>query len=469
MSEQRFDLDIRDALLAGPQRAPSAMVDAALAQALAGRQRRPLARVLDGRAWPPSAIPAGDRRLRVALQVVLVVALLAAAVSTAVLVGGSLLDRWTPFPPRETSLARAGTLAHRLDRPIAVPLDDGRVLVAGYAEDSVAAVVFDPRSGASLPLDTRLAAPVLVSSAVKLADGRVFLLAWESRNPVPTGRSFAFMFDPRSNGLSAPVETLEQRFVSIVAVLADGRVFVFGGVDNPEVPALVIRSELFDPAAGTFTPGPLTQAVREGDLATALPSGEVLLVHDRRDSATDAQAQILDPSTGQVRDVAMPEERPTMLGRAGRHLVPLPGSRILVIGIQVEPQRCGLHGIDEVGASIYDPGIGAITRVANIPHQARAATALPDGRVVLAGEWQAIPGGCGASGGEYVTGRWVGVFDPATGGTIETRNPITGEGGIPGERDVAFGAAAVLRDGRVVLVSEGQDGPNMIDILEVGQ
>jgi hypothetical protein len=104
---------------------------------------------------------------------------------------------------------------------------------------------------------------------------------------------------------------------------------------------------------------------------------------------------------------------------------------------------------------VFDPATDALDSAPSFPHAIDGAVALPDGRLVLEGFWQVIPGGC-AVGGAYVTSPWIGVYDPDTGVTIQTHDPITGEGGLPVTPTRRYDAVALLPDGRVALIASGR-------------
>ena len=128
----------------GPQSLRPTVVEAALTEARGSRQRRPLVRPLDRRAWPaPRLSPANPAAARLAL-VGLVMLLTMALVAAAVVVGGPAL-RGETRPP---GWAVTGTMIDARTNPTATLLQDGRVLVAGNTGNPAlaAAELYDPRT-----------------------------------------------------------------------------------------------------------------------------------------------------------------------------------------------------------------------------------------------------------------------------------------------------------------------------------
>lgn len=95
MNEGVLDRDVRDILSAGPQTAPTAVVDRAIAEAARTRQRRPRFRRFDPRAWPAArasiaatAIQPTPSRMSLTARLSLVTA---TAVVSAALIGGVVM------------------------------------------------------------------------------------------------------------------------------------------------------------------------------------------------------------------------------------------------------------------------------------------------------------------------------------------------------------------------------------------
>lgn len=408
------------------------------------------------------------------LRVGLALALLLVAIAAAAVIAGALRS----VSPRPAELVSAGTIPGSLSSPTVVALADGRLVIVGDSGDAAIVRIFDPASGTVAEMDTGLRSVSLLN-AVTLGNGHVFLLGWQNADPVTDGRSVAWVLDPVTGRLTPPVLTLQPRFEPSVVALADGTALVSGGVANPESTTTYATSERFDPRTNRFEEGPSVGSGRYGHEAIALPGGDVLfaggsgvtsVVQDPGSAASAVSLPIgtierLDPATGLTHAVGTLPDR----GQGGPiEIVVLPDRRVLIIPSQSSSRYCGRHEFDPVTPFLFDPATDTLTTAAPVPHSVRAAVAIPDGRVVVAGTWAAIPGGCGA-GGEYVEDSWVGIYDPMTGETIESHNPITGGGTLPIDVNLPIVAGALLPDGRVALLTEDavNGTPDAVDLLTV--
>ena len=205
----------------GPQSLPPTVVEAALTEARGSRQRRPLVRPLDRRAWPaPRLSTANPGTARLAL-IGLVMLLTLALVAAAVVVGGRAL-RGEARPP---GWAVTGTMIDARTNPTATLLDDGLVLVAGNTGNPAlaAAELYDPR--------TR---------------------TWVATGVMRNARSF-------------PTATL----------LVGGKVLMAGGALDGQGLA---TAELYDPGTGRWTDTGRMTEPRSQHAAVRLQSGKVLVV-----------------------------------------------------------------------------------------------------------------------------------------------------------------------------------------------
>ena len=465
-----FDAQLRSILADGPVVAPTSVLDGARDVARGRGQRRARFASLDRQAWPPPrasiACPTAGRTLRVVAILALIVALIAASVAI-----GSLLHDET----NDWVLEDAGSLEVLFAEPIALALPDGGLLVGGWGSgDGRLAEVFDPDSGRSTAVGDRNSA-LSLQSATPLPDGRVLLIVWQNAEPVGNGRSFGRIFDPADNTLSPPIDMIEDRLQPGVSAMPDGRVLVTGGSTDGESGLVLDTVEVFDPATGAFAPAGRLALGRGGHTQITLPDGRVLInggsvsvpllpgatgpapVDETNLRTTDAI--LFDPSTGTTTTVA------SVPGFRVSDPIALPDGRVLIFG--PETTRCGQHGNLPSEAFLMDPATETSVQAPSVQHTPTTAVALPDGRAVLAGQWQAIRGGCQA-GGEYTIDGWVAVYDPATGATLQTPDPFTGAGGLPFDTDRNYRASVLLADGRVALIDEDLEAavPNAIDIVD---
>jgi hypothetical protein len=186
---------------------------------------------------------------------------------------------------RSMKLVGTGRLLVQRVQPSAVALPDGRVLVLGGWVDGRASAtteIFDPATGKSLAGPV-MAGPRNAAAVVRLADGRILIAGGYDGNDV---RSDAEIFDPASGRLTASGALGMARSGATATLLADGRVLVAGGGRPDRAPRRALASaEIFDPAAGRFSPvGPLAQG-RYKHGALRLANGDVLVIggSDARD------------------------------------------------------------------------------------------------------------------------------------------------------------------------------------------
>jgi hypothetical protein len=170
-------------------------------------------------------------------------------------------------------------------------------------------------------------------------------------------------------------------------------------LDNGEV---LIGSELYDPATGTFaTTGGLTTQT-SGATATLLKNGMVLLTGGTDPGTNTTSAQLYDPTTGTF--------SPTGSMHTARRLYSatrLNNGKVLIVA--------GLGGPDGVlrSSELYDPVTGTFSDTGSLTHARsyHTATLLNNGMVLIAGGID--------SSNDYTT-AFAEVYDPATGSFFET-------------------------------------------------
>jgi hypothetical protein len=201
------------------------------------------------------------------------------------------LDSATVFQPTlnggvgDFSSAGIGTMSTSREGPIAAPLLDGRVLVAGGRSNGNvtqrSAEIFDPATNAFTPVPggNQMVVGREDAAAAPLPDGRV-LIAGGLDNTV-TATATAEVFDPATDKFSAVGSMSTPRNGPGAAPLPDGRVLVAGGQDTSF--AQLRTAEIFDPATNTFSSAGIgTMAVERQFPATApLPDGRVLVAGGR--------------------------------------------------------------------------------------------------------------------------------------------------------------------------------------------
>lgn len=232
--------------------------------------------------------------------------------------GGELLATAELFDPATETFTPAGSLQIARCRHTATLLDDGRVLIAGgstsvsyaAARGRRTAELYDPATG-TFTLAWPMTAPRQNHAAVPLDDGRVFL-AGGSRGPA-TGHLLASteFFDPLTGLFARGPEMSAARLGNGTIRLRDGRVLMGPAVEYEMLNAfrgqlpLVIRndSEIFDPVADAFTPSdpqvPESAYMHEiGEYQTfALPDGTILRADGGDEVWEFPVSHLYDPKT----------------------------------------------------------------------------------------------------------------------------------------------------------------------------
>jgi len=235
-------------------------------------------------AGPPMALSALDRDFTV------LVPLQAGAF---LLVGGGI-NSGTPlgtssrvlsqrFDPARGEFTRSGDLQRVRSGDVAAALlADGRVLVSGGSFPAVPfSEIYDPASG-QWEITADLLMPRRGHTATLLRDGRV-LIAGGVVCCDAAGETFtdtAEIFDPATRTFRAADPLRGARAFHRATLLADGRVLVSGGFGLAGTNSFgaVAATEIFDPAAGTFSPAGDLQVARAVHTSLLLPDGQVLVV-----------------------------------------------------------------------------------------------------------------------------------------------------------------------------------------------
>ena len=277
----------------------------------------------------------------------------------------------------------------------AVVLKDGRVLVAGGGVGAIplaAAELFDPGSGAWQPTGSLVQAR-RGHQAVLLGDGRVLVAGGIAEGNL---LSSAEIYDPASGRWTSTAPMSTGRLGHSLTLLTSGRALAAGGTalgPGEAAGGQTIRpdasAEIYDPVAGRWSPAGSLGTPRFEHTATLLGDGRVLM------------AGGLGPVAGKVGPLASTElydpaadafVRATDQGeaRANHAAALLPDGSVLVTGGAGGPNA----DVSVASAEVFDPREGSWSSVGPLS-QARTgqtATALPDGRVLVAGGESAARG-----------------------------------------------------------------------------
>lgn len=244
-------------------------------------------------------------------------------------------------------------------------------------------------------------------SATLLADGRVLLAGGHDfHNGSSTVEASAELYDANANTFSRTGSMGSPREGQTATLLSSGLVLVAGGANSNTTATQT--AELYDPKAGTFRPTGSMSTPREDASATLLADGRVLMVGGVKgptlNGAALDSAEIYDPTTGTFKPT-----RTMSSPRTGLTTTLLPDGRVVIIG-----------GRDDVApiawAELFDPqtGIFSISGSMSLPRFGHVAVTLPDGRILVAGGDRSV----GAGSLTYLASAE--LFDPQTGAFVPT-------------------------------------------------
>jgi galactose oxidase-like protein len=239
-------------------------------------------------------------------------------------------------------------------------------------------------------------------TATRLHDGKVLMAGC-------TGTTSAELYDPRSHTFTPTGSMTAVRCWHSATLLADGRVLIAGGYRQP---GENLRSaEVYDPSTGTFTPTGDMIGLQFGHTATLLLNGRVLIAGGLAWGCLGCPGQVnnpelYDPSTGTFSltgAFAGNGNADVIGGPAVSAAVALPDGRVLIAGEPTSELYDTLTGTFKLtGVMTTSPGCGFIF--------ARAATLLTNGLVLLTGGEN---GDCGlfadAELYDVVTGRFTAI------------------------------------------------------------
>ena len=215
---------------------------------------------------------------------------------------------------------------------------------------------------------TSMAAERHGHTATRLADGRVLIAGGENSSGVLNQTE---IYDPAAGTFSAAGNMTTARVDHSATLLADGRVLIAGGRDGG---ASLTTTEFFDPTSGSFTSGPTMSFARAGHSATLFANGRVLLVGGN----ASGSAEVLDVANGTSTAAGN-------LGtaRSNHSATLLQDGRVLVVGGK------DAAGNELSSGEIFDTPAGTFWTIANALKVGRVSAHL---RVLFDGKVQIIGG-----------------------------------------------------------------------------
>jgi Galactose oxidase, central domain len=288
------------------------------------------------------------------------------------------------YNPANSTFSFTGSLNTGRSGHTATLLNNGKVLIAGGVKNSTAlasAELYDPTTGTFTVTGSLSCA--CGYSATLLPNGKVlFSGGFDGTNAVAS----AELYDPAS-GTFVPTGSLNvARAGGSPTLLGDGKVLIAGGVyytgvSPNQVAHYLSSAELYDPATGTFTLTGSMHTARDGQTATVLTNGNVLLAAGQNDNTQNygylSSAELYNPTTGKF-SVTGSLNTPRFLHTAHR----LSSGKVLIVA--------GNHFGSIASAELYDPTSGTFSNAAslNTPRQGHASALLTNGQVLAAGGYE---------------------------------------------------------------------------------
>ena len=185
---------------------------------------------------------------------------------------------------------------------------------------------------------------------------------------VPTATSFPMGSWSPASSMSTP------RNGQTATLLTSGQVLVVGGHD--ENGNILTSAELYAPGTDSWSPAGSMRVLRTDQTATLLPSGKVLVVGGGGTSVSAlASAELYDPARNSWSPAAS-----MRTAREGHTATLLPSGQVLVAG--------GVSADDVLaGAELYNPATNSWSSAGqmSVPRTDQTATLLPSGKVLVVG------------------------------------------------------------------------------------
>jgi hypothetical protein len=270
-------------------------------------------------------------------------------------------------------------------------LADGRVLVVGgfgaTGRPLASTELYDPQTGQWSPgptLDQARANHL----ALRLPSGQVIIAGGGLDNNVgaPAGRGIlasVVLFDSTNGDLVPAAPLTEGRSHAAATLLEDGRVLVVGGssgtrTTQPNYGDALGNSEIYEPAADRWSPGPPLNTPRYLHSLLPLSSGEVAVIGGSDPTEAELlQVEILQPNDGSRRD------GPNLtVGRVFQAAAPLASGR----GLIVCGKQANIRFLNS--AEILEADGAGLSAAPPLPGESRTAptlSPLQSGHLLLAG------------------------------------------------------------------------------------
>ena len=245
------------------------------------------------------------------------------------------------YAPATGSFTAAGRMGTRRAGYTATPLASGKILLAGGFDGSgrlTSAELYDPTTRTFTPTG-EMGSPRAEHVAAALPDGRVLVTGGSSDGEDVLAT--AEVYDPTAGTFSPTADMTMVRYKHAATALPNGTVLVVGGSDARDGQGRYTSTEIYDPVAGTFQPGPVMAAARYKlpGAVTLLATGDVLV------GGGAERVEVYAPAAGSFRTI----EGSIGAGLAFATSTLLPDGRVVIVGgydARINPTA---------GAWVYDP------------------------------------------------------------------------------------------------------------------
>lgn len=302
-------------------------------------------------------------------------------------------------------------------------LNDGSVLIVGgrgFQEPIHRQTLRYFPASSTYEAGARLSVARTEHVALKLGSGKVLIAGgWD---PTATGTIFdpayntSEIYDPAANSFSAGPDMTVPRRSHVATQLKDSRYLITGGIQLRGTGfSASPNTEVYDPGTNAFTVTGRMNSGRWLHTATLLTDGRVLVVGGRDNNCSDggncpvsslASAEIYDPATGVFTATGS-----LNLSRWGHSATLLPNGKVLILG----GKTTDLPNTDRaVTAEVYDPATGQFTNWTSLTtgRDSHTVTLLNNGKLLVAGGFRA----------DAIATDVTEYFDPATGGVTAGPN-----------------------------------------------
>jgi Galactose oxidase, central domain len=293
-------------------------------------------------------------------------------------------------PPADCSKSGAWAVAATSDvgryAPGAAVLPDGRAFIAGGWDGTKkfvqkTSLIFDPATNTTTPSGS-LAHPRNFPAVAEVPGGFLFAGGF---NDASGSLVWAEIFHVDSGTFKATGKMASPRELFSATALPDGRVVVMGGLSAVGL-KVQATAEIYDPAAGVFSPGGALLHPRFGQATLYVPAVKRVLVVGGKTTGPGGdvfvpEAEWFDPEAPAAMAFTAAGALGTPRDRATASF--LPDGRVIVAG--------GSNAKDGTLSSteIFDPATSAFAAgpAMGTRRMAHAATPLGDGHIVMTGGW----------------------------------------------------------------------------------